>query len=257
MIWPSVAIGCVFGAIIGSFLNVVIARLPRGESLIRPGSRCPACAADIRWYDNVPILSYLWLGARCRACRAPISFRYPVVEGLTCGLFGAAVYKFGLSIDLAAALVLVSALVAITYIDLDHRIIPNEISFPGIPIGFAFGSFRASVGPVDAAAGILLGGLGLFLVATLYERIRGREGMGMGDVKLLAMVGAFLGWKGVVVTVLIASLVGSVVGLGEMIRSRGTLQLAIPFGPFLALGAMAYLYSGEEMLAWYLGAYRE
>jgi leader peptidase (prepilin peptidase)/N-methyltransferase len=257
MIWPFVAIGCLFGAIIGSFLNVVIARLPQGASLISPGSSCPACGAAIRWYDNVPILSYLWLRARCRACRAPISFRYPVVEGLTCALYGTAVYRFGLTLDLAAALVMVSALIAITYIDLDHRIIPNEISLPGIPIGFAFGAFRDSVGPVDSAAGILLGGGALFLVAYAYEKIRGREGMGMGDVKLLAMVGAFLGWKGVLVTVLLASLIGSMVGLGVMIRSRGTLQLAIPFGPFLAVGAMAYLYCGEEMLAWYLGAYRE
>jgi leader peptidase (prepilin peptidase)/N-methyltransferase len=255
MLFPAV-VGALFGAIIGSFLNVVIARLPEGRSLVRPGSQCPACGAPVAWYDNVPILSYAWLGARCRACRAWISPRYPAVEALTAALFGYSVIRFGLTIDLAAALVLLAALVAITFIDLDHRIIPNEISLPGIPVGLVFGALRSSVGPRDAALGAVLGGGVLFVIAYAYEKLRRREGMGMGDVKLLAMIGGFLGWRGVLVTLLVASTVGSLVGLAAMIRQRGTLQLAIPFGPFLALGAAVHLFWGEEWLAWYLGLTR-
>jgi len=253
MPWPIALVAALFGAVIGSFLNVVIARLPRGDSLVRPGSRCPACGTPIAWYDNVPILAWLWLGARCRACRAPISVRYPLVEGLTAGLFALAVHRFPGPIDLAAALCLLSALVAITFIDLDHRIIPNEISLPGIPIGFLFGALRPSVGPFDAAVGVLAGGGVLFAVAYGYERVRKREGMGMGDVKLLAMIGAFLGWHGVLVTVLIASLTGSLVGIVAMVRGGHGLKLAIPFGPFLALGAAVHLFWGPELIAWYLG----
>ncbi len=252
MEWPIVAAGCTFGLIIGSFLNVVIARLPGGQSIVSPRSQCPSCGLAIAWYDNLPILSYLYLLGRCRGCAMPISPRYPLVEGMTSVLFGFAVYRFGLTIDLAASLVLLSALVAITFIDLDHRIIPNEISIPGIPIGFAFGALRESVGPADAGLGILIGGGALFAVAYLYEKIRDREGMGMGDVKLLAMIGGFAGWQGVLVTMITGSIVGTIAGLALMIRERGTLQLAIPFGPFLALGAAFHLFWGEELLGWYL-----
>ncbi len=251
MLLPVVA-GVLFGAIIGSFLNVVILRLPEGRSLVHPRSCCPGCGAPVAWYDNVPIVSYAWLGARCRACRGRISVRYPLVESLTAALFGCSVVRFGLTIDLVAALVLLSALVAITFIDLDHRIIPNEISLPGIPVGLVLGSLRATVGPRAAIVGMLLGGGVLFAIAYGYEKVRRREGMGMGDVKLLALIGAFLGWHGVLVTMLVSSTVGSVVGLAAMIRRRETLQLAIPFGPFLALGAAVHLFWGEEWIAWYL-----
>lgn len=253
MPWPFVAVAAALGAAIGSFLNVVIARLPHGGSLVRPGSRCPACGTPIAWHDNVPILAWLWLGARCRACRAPISARYPLVEALTAVLFGAAALRFATPIDLAAALCLLAALVAITFIDLDHRIIPNEISLPGVPVGFVFGALRSSVGPVDSALGVLAGGGVLFAIAYGYEKIRKREGMGMGDVKLLAMIGGFLGWRGVLVTMLVASLTGSIVGIAAMVRSGHGLRLAIPFGPFLALGATVHLFWGEALIAWYLG----
>ena len=253
MPWPFVAVAAVLGAVIGSFLNVVIARLPRGESLVRPGSRCPACGAAIAWHDNVPIVAWLWLGARCRACRAPISARYPLVEGLTAVLFGFAAHRFTAAIDLSAALCLLAALVAITFIDLDHRIIPNEISLPGIPIGFVLGALRPSVGPTDAAIGVLAGGGVLFAIAWGYEKIRKREGMGMGDVKLLAMIGGVLGWRGVILTMLVASLTGSIVGIAAMVRGGHGLRLAIPFGPFLALGAAVHLFWGEALIAWYLG----
>jgi leader peptidase (prepilin peptidase)/N-methyltransferase len=255
MLLPVVT-GVLFGAIIGSFLNVVILRLPEGRSLVRPRSRCPGCGAPVVWYDNVPIVSYAWLGGRCRACRERISARYPLVEGLTAALFGYSVHRFELTIDLAAALVLLSALVAITFIDLDHRIIPNEISLPGVPVGLVLGSLRPAVGPLDAILGALLGGGVLFVIAYGYEKLRRREGMGMGDVKLLALIGAFLGWHGVLVTLLVSSTAGSLVGLAAMIRRRETLQLAIPFGPFLALGAAVHLFWGENWIAWYLGLSR-
>lgn len=253
MPWPFVASAALFGAVIGSFLNVVVARLPQGESLVRPGSRCPACGASIAWHDNVPILAWFWLGARCRACRAPISARYPLVEGLTAILFGTAAYRFAAPMDLAAAVCLLAALVAITFIDLDHRIIPNEISLPGIPIGFVFGALRPTVGPADAAIGVIAGGGVLFAIAYGYEKLRKREGMGMGDVKLLAMIGGFLGWRGVLVTMLVASLTGSIVGIAVMVRGGHGLRLAIPFGPFLAFGAAVHLFWGEALIAWYLG----
>lgn len=252
MEWPIVATGCIFGLIIGSFLNVVIVRLPRDQSIVSPRSRCPLCSADIAWYDNLPIISYLLLRGKCRSCGAPVSPRYPLVEAMTSALFGYAVFHFGLTIDLAAALVLLPALVAIAFIDLDHRIIPNEISIPGIPVGFILGALRASVGPLDAGLGVLLGGGALFAVAWGYEKIRKREGMGMGDVKLLAMIGAFTGWQGVLVTLITGSFVGSAVGLALMIRKRESLQSAIPFGPFLAMGAVFHLFWGQELLRWYL-----
>lgn len=252
MTWLFLVAGGIFGAIIGSFLNVVIARLPRDESLVTPRSRCPRCEQALPWYDNIPFLSYIWLRGRCRSCHVRISLRYPLVEALTAFLFGAAVNRFGLSVDLAAALVLISSLIAITFIDLDHQIIPNEISLPGIPIGFLFGAFRPTVGPIDAALGVLAGGGILFLIAFLYEKIRGQEGMGMGDVKLLAMLGGFLGWQGVLTALVVGSLIGSLIGLTVMMLKGKSLRLAIPFGPFLALGALVHLFWGTELVAWYL-----
>lgn len=254
MAWPFVTVAAIFGAIIGSFLNVVIARLPADESIVRPGSRCPGCGRPIASHDNIPVLSYLLLRGRCRECGARISIRYPLVELLTAAAFAFSYHWFGPTLDLAAALVLLSALIAITFIDLDHRIIPNEISLPGIPVGFLFGSMRPSVGFADAGLGVLLGGGALFALAYGYEKIRGREGMGMGDVKLLAMIGGFMGWQGVLVTLVVGSFVGSAVGIAFMIRERGTLQYAVPFGPFLALGAAFYLFWGAELFEWYLQA---
>jgi leader peptidase (prepilin peptidase)/N-methyltransferase len=247
------AAGAIFGAIIGSFLNVVIARLPEGRSLVTPGSRCGACGEPVAWHDNVPLLAWIWLRGRCRACRAPIPVRYPLVEAITALFFAYAAHRFGASIDLAAAWVLLAALVALTFIDLDHRIIPNEISLPGIPIGFLLGAMRPGVGPAEAALGVALGGGALFLIAWGYEKWRHMEGMGMGDVKLLAMIGGFLGWRGVVLTLLVASLTGSIVGVAAMVRSGKTLKLAIPFGPFLAFGAVVHLFWGEDLIAWYFG----
>ena len=196
-----------FGATLGSFLNVVIHRLPQSESIVKPRSRCPACEHEIRWYDNIPILSFFLLGRKCRDCGQPISFRYPLVEALTAGLALVLWMKFGLSKELVVHFGFTGMLIAITFIDIDHRIIPNEISLPGILIGFAC-SFLWEGFWVDSLIGLLVGGGGLLLLSMLYSLIRGREGMGMGDVKLLAMLGAWLGWQCLIFVLLFASIQG-------------------------------------------------
>jgi leader peptidase (prepilin peptidase) / N-methyltransferase len=232
------------GLIVGSFLNVVIARLPHGQSLARPRSRCPGCGAAIAAYDNVPVLSYLLLRGRCRSCRAPISVRYPVVELLTALLFQATHLKFGLTpLLLARDWPFVSLLVAITFIDLDLRIIPDRLSLPGLLLGLATAALTPGLGLLPALAGAALG-FGLFYgMAWLYLRLTGRSGLGGGDVKLLAMLGAFVGPLGVLVTVMVSSIVGSVAGIAWGVAHRaegGIMKSAIPFGPFLVVGALYY-----------------
>ncbi len=203
----------VFGATVGSFLNVVILRLPQGLSIVTPRSRCPLCLKQIRWYDNVPIVSFFVLRGRCRDCGATISWRYPLIEALT-GLMALLLWlRFGLSLELAVHVVFTAALIAITFIDLDHRIIPNEISLPGILLGFAC-SFLFPGHWIDSLIGLLVGGGMLLGVSLLYSAIRGKEGMGMGDVKLLAMLGAWLGWKALLFITLFASLQGIAVAVG-------------------------------------------
>jgi leader peptidase (prepilin peptidase) / N-methyltransferase len=244
----------VFGVIIGSFLNVCIARLPERRSIVHPRSQCPACRTPIAWYDNVPVVSYLILGGRCRACAARISLVYPIVEVLTGGLAVALWVELGLTLAFAGYLAFAAALVTITFIDLDHQIIPDVISLPGIALGLAVSFVSPLVTPRDALLGVLVGGGSLLAVAWTYRAIRGRDGMGGGDVKLLAMIGAFLGWQSIFVTVMVASLVGSVIGISYMIYQRADTKLAIPFGPFLAGGALVHLFFGERILTFYFGA---
>jgi leader peptidase (prepilin peptidase) / N-methyltransferase len=243
-----------FGAIFGSFANVCILRVPVDESIVFPGSRCPECKQPVAWYDNVPLLSWLWLRGRCRSCREPISFRYFVVELVT-ALAAVALYlRFGLGVEWLILFTFVGALIVITFIDLDHRIIPDVISLPGIAAGFLL-SLRGAPGPgpLSSAIGILVGGGLLLAVAWGYHAATGREGMGGGDVKLLGMVGAFLGWQSVPFTMLLSSLTGSVVGLTLMWWTGSDTKYAIPFGPFLALGAITYIFWGNQMIGWYLG----
>lgn len=241
-----------FGLIIGSFANVCILRIPARESIVWPGSRCPRCEAPIVWYDNIPLLSWTLLRGRCRSCQGPISFRYFVVELLT-GLVAVAVYeRVGLGFDWLVLFAFVTALLIITVIDLDHRIIPDVISLPGIVVGLIL-SLRGDPGPVSSAVGILSGGGLLFAVAWGYAAATGREGMGGGDIKLLGMIGGFLGWAAVPFTLLVSSLAGSIVGLSLMWWTGSDSKYAIPFGPFLALGAVVYVFAGEEILGWYLG----
>lgn len=242
-----------FGLIIGSFLNVVIHRLPREESLVTPRSRCPACQTPIAAWDNIPVVSFLLLGGRCRACREPISWRYPLVEGLTGFLFALTVNKFGVTLQALFALVLVSSLVVVSFIDLDHQIIPNAITLPGIPLGLLGGLVAGQPPILDRLIGALTGAGFLYLVLLYGGAMYGQDAMGEGDLNLLALVGAFLGWRAVVVTLLVGCLSGSLVGLTLIVLKRLGRREHIPFGPFLVLGAMVSLFWGDALVAWYVG----
>lgn len=264
-------IAFVLGALVGSFLNVVIHRLPLGMSIMRPRSHCPQCKDMIPGWLNVPILSWVVLRGKCRKCGAPISVRYPLVELLTALLYVAAVSRFGVSLATLAAILLASGLVAITFVDLDHWEIPDEISLPGIVIGCALRPFAFDAPWYDGLLGAFVGASLLALVRWLYFIVRKVEGMGLGDVKLIAMTGAFLGLRSLVPTILIASLTGTVIGgLALLLAPRQVEEPppppkeeptgeeeeeeeddwvppphAVPFGPFLALGALAQLFLGE------------
>ena len=243
----------IFGAIVGSFLNVCILRIPEGKSIIYPASHCPKCQSPIMWYDNIPIISYFILTGKCRNCRGPISFRYHLVELLTALLSLAAMIMFGPSPAYFICFAFISSLIVITFIDLDHQIIPDVISLPGIPLGFLASFVLPNITYKESLMGILLGGGILFLIAVGYEFLAKKEGMGGGDVKLLAMIGAFLGWKGVLFTVFSGSLVGTVIGVAIMVAQGKDSKSAIPFGPFLSFGALLYLFFGEPIIYWYLG----
>jgi leader peptidase (prepilin peptidase)/N-methyltransferase len=238
------------GLVIGSFLNVVIARLPAGRSIVRPPSACPACRGSIRWYDNIPVLSWLWLRARCRNCQASISWRYPLVELLTGLLFLLAARRFGPTLELGSALLLLAALVAITGIDLDHQIIPDVITLPGIAVGAGLAVILRPAAWLDTLLGILVGG-GLFLVIILASR----GGMGGGDMKLGAMMGAFLGWKLALLAILLGVFAGGAVAIGLLATGTKGRKDPVPFGPFLALGGVVSLLWGDKLLAWYLGRF--
>ncbi len=249
-------VALVLGAAVGSFLNVVIHRLPAGESVVAPRSRCPSCRRAIAWYDNLPVVSWLVLRGRCRACRAPISARYPIVEALTALVAVALALRHGPTLAFLGSFYFACALLALTYIDLDHQILPDRITLPGIVVGLALAALAPGserwVALQSSLVGVAAGGGILWLVAWSYHALTGREGMGGGDVKLLAMIGAFLGWKGVLLTLLLASLLGSAIGVAIMIRQRADAKLAIPFGPFLALGALVTLFWGDRIVAWYI-----
>ena len=242
-----------FGLCIGSFLNVCIYRLPLGKSIVRPRSMCPSCGRTIRAIDNIPLFSFLVLRGRCRHCHTRIPWRYPLVEFIT-GLFAVcALLKFGLHAQALISFLFIAGLIAITFIDIDHKIIPDIISLPGIPAGFAASFLTQYPGYKNSLAGILAGGGSLYAVAWIYTLITGREGMGGGDIKLLAMIGAFTGWQGVVFTIFTASATGTAVGLIQMIISKSNMKLAIPFGPFLSIGAITYIFFGRAVIAWYFG----
>jgi len=245
-------ISIIFGALVGSFLNVCIFRLPNEESIIWPGSHCPHCKKPINFYDNIPLVSYFLLRGRCRYCKGSISLQYPLVEGITALSSLFLVIKFGPSLSYLVYFTFVSALIVITVIDLYHQIIPDVISLPGIGVGLLVSLIIPQITFSNSLIGVLLGGGSLFLVATLYQWLFKREGMGGGDVKLLAMIGAFLGWKAVLLTILLSSLIGSVTGILMMVVKGKDFKYAIPFGPFLSLGAVISLFYGEEIVRWYL-----
>lgn len=240
------------GAVVGSFLNVCIYRLPLEQSVVSPGSRCMRCGTAIRWYDNIPIASWLLLRGRCRFCHAPFSIRYPLVELLT-GLLSLSLFiKFGPTLSYGVMFLFGAALVVITFIDFDHQIIPDEISLPGIALGFLCSFFMPDHGWLSSLLGIVIGWGSLALVFYGYLWLTGREGMGGGDAKLLAMMGGFLGLQAVPFIIFVSSLVGSVIGLTIMAVQRKDRHLAIPFGPYLALGALLYIFIGPQLIQWYL-----
>lgn len=246
----------IFGLCIGSFLNVCIYRLPESKSIVQPRSMCPHCGTLIRFYDNIPIFSYIALKGRCRHCSAPIALRYPVVE-LISGVFALGVYlSYGIRFETLVYYVFIATLLVITFIDIDHQIIPDVITLPGIPIFFAASFALKQISFVESILGILVGGGSLFLVAWLYHLLTKKEGMGGGDIKLLAMIGAVIGWKGVLFTIFVASAVGTLIGMLIMLKTRKTMKLAVPFGPFLAIGGITYILFGPQLINWYFNLLR-
>src|ERR1044072_7344849 len=272
----------VFGAIIGSFLNVVIHRVPLEESIVFPNSRCPSCSAVIAFYDNIPVLSWVLLGAKCRRCKERISFRYPAVELLTAVLFIGVAWHDGLSAALPFDLVFVSSLLALVFIDAEHMILPNVITYPGIAFaaiarvaipllthtphyddvpslsgGALAGMPLWVVSLAGALIGALIGGGSLWLMGWTWEKLRGIEAMGLGDVKMMFMVGAYLGWRLTILTIFVGVLTGSVIGIILMARKgQRNMQMLLPFGVFLGLGAVAALLFGAPLVEWYAGQFR-
>jgi leader peptidase (prepilin peptidase) / N-methyltransferase len=272
----------VFGAIIGSFLNVVIHRVPRDESIVFPNSRCPSCGATIAFYDNVPILSYAVLRGKCRGCSTPISIRYPAVEVLTALLFVAITWHDGLTLTLPFDLIFATSIIILLFIDAEHMILPNVITYPGIVFAvvarFAIPFFTGRpvfddvpslmqgalgtmpfwvVSLVGAVVGALIGGGSLWLMGWTWEKLRGIEAMGLGDVKMMFMVGAYLGWRLTILTIFIGVLSGSLIGIVIMMKQKDrNMQMLLPFGVFLGLGSIAALLFGTQIVGWYAGQFR-
>ena len=272
----------VFGAIIGSFLNVVIHRVPLEKSIVFPNSSCTSCGGAIAFYDNIPVLSYVALGAKCRHCKTHISFRYPAVELLTAALFVGVAWHDGLSAALPFDLVFASALLALVFIDAEHMILPNAITYPGIVFALVarivlpyltgtphFDDIPSLtqgaladmpiwvVSLAGATLGALLGGGSLWLMGWTWEKLRGIEAMGLGDVKMMFMVGAYLGWRLTILTIFVGVLTGSIIGIFLMARQgQRNMQMLLPFGVFLGLGAIAALLFGVPLVEWYAGQFR-
>ena len=245
-----IAVAALFGALIGSFLNVCIHRLPREVSIVWPASACTQCGRALSWFENIPVVSYVFLRGRCRTCRTPISARYPIVETLTAAMFALAWWFYGPGPLLASRLVFGCALIVLFAIDLEHYLLPNVITIPGIAIGFLL-SLINPPGWQSSLIGIIVGGGVLRLIAEGYYRIRHEEGIGMGDVKMLAMIGAFLGWQLTLLSLMLASVAGTIIGVALIATGRGTMKYALPFGTFLAIGAAASAAVGQVILKWY------
>jgi len=246
-----VALG-LLGLCIGSFLNVCIYRMPRGESISFPGSRCTSCGAAIHWYDNVPVVSYLVLGGKCRACKASVSPRYVLVELLTGVIFAAHGLAFDPGVLLGARLIFAATLVALFFIDLEHQLLPDALTLPGIAIGILASAFAAP-GVASSLIGAALGAAILLVIRWVWKRATGVDGMGLGDVKMLAMIGAFLGWREVWLVLFVASLAGAITGVSIAAAGRGSMKSKLPFGTFLAVAALFASFWGDRLIAWYVG----
>ena len=244
-----------FGLCLGSFLNVCIYRIPLNRSVISPPSSCPSCGEKIRFYDNIPVISFILLAGRCRHCKTALTWRYPLVEILTGFLSLYLFIRFGLHSQYFLWLLFSISLLTLSFIDLEHKILPDVLTLPGIVIGFVVSFLPWGLDWMDSLIGLLAGGGSLYLVAWGYERITGREGMGGGDIKLLAMIGAWLGWKSLPLVVLMSSLSGAIIGSFVIILGRKGARAQIPFGPFLSLGALAYLFFGPAITLWYFSLF--
>ena len=273
----SIILIAVFGLIVGSFLNVCIVRLPRGRSIVMPPSHCPRCKAGIPFYDNIPVISFLLLRGKCRSCGEPISWRYPIVELMNCLFYVLIVREFWISGEAFLMMALCSSLIVITFIDYDHQIIPDVITLPGMLVGLSLAPFFMSAlgdplpfhldrllphaGPyltafLNSFIGLVLGAGPLLAIGWAWEKLRHVEAMGGGDVKLMGMVGSFLGWKYALLTIMLGALAGSVVGIALIALKRHKMEKVIPFGPFLAAGALASAFYGFDIISWYLGLIR-
>jgi leader peptidase (prepilin peptidase) / N-methyltransferase len=263
-----------FGLIVGSFLNVCIVRLPRGGSVVTPPSHCPRCKSGIKFYDNIPLISFLFLRGKCRNCGEPISWRYPLVELMNALCYVWIVSEFWIGGEAFLMMALCSSLIVITVIDYDHLIIPDRITLPGMLVGLTLAPFFMSplgdplpfhldsllphAGPyltgfLNSFIGLVLGGGPLLAIGWIWEKLRHVEAMGGGDVKLMGMVGSFLGWKGALMTIMLGALAGSVVGVLLIVLKKHKMEKLIPFGPFLAAGAVASAFYGPDIVLWYLG----
>ncbi|MBD3232604.1 MAG: prepilin peptidase [candidate division Zixibacteria bacterium] len=244
----------IFGAFLGSFFNVIIHRIPNGKSIIHPASSCPHCHQPIKPYDNIPILSYLILRGKCRHCDAKISWRYPFVELLSGFLFVWCYYYVGLNLQLIPAIMLISMMLVITFIDIDKLIIPDKITFPGMLLGLSFSFLPGGLSIGESVIGLVVGGVILYLIALFGSMAFKKDAMGGGDIKLAAVIGAFLGWQGVLITLILSSLVGSLIGIFIIALSSNDNQQkshTIPYGPFLALGSIIALFFGNDLIRWY------
>lgn len=250
----------IIGLFVGSFANVCIWRIPRGESVVFPASHCPSCGKNIKPWDNIPVLSYFILRGKCRSCGERISLRYPFVESLNAALYILALWRYGIGWYLPVYLVLITALIIIAFIDIDHQIIPDRITLPGVVIALVAGAlvlpdpFMRSqmLGWKETLIGAAAGFILFYLVAELSLRMLGKQGMGGGDIKLMAMAGAVTGWKGVLLTTFAGSFSGAVIGL-IIISRKGKSEggTYMPFGPFLVLGILITLFAGQEIFKWY------
>jgi len=261
-----------FGLIIGSFLNVCIVRIPEGKSIVMPASACPKCGKEIRPYDNIPVLSYLLLGGKCRACKTKISPMYPFVELLTALLFFSCYQTFGPTIEAAKWAVFSALMIVLVFTDLRERILPDVVNFTGLGLGLLLSLFTAPadgaapwiasrvlhisapvavLSLIDAVLGAVLGGGLLWLVSEVYFRLRHREGMGLGDVKMMLFAGAFLGARRTFLTILAGSVLGSVLGAGFMLLRRKGSDYELPFGTFLGMAAVLVMFFGTPVLEWY------
>ena len=246
-------VASLIGLCIGSFLNVVIYRLPRGKSIVIPRSACPHCRTAVRWYDNIPLIGWFWLKGRCRDCHQPLGVQYPVVELLGAMAAVAAVWKYELSLAGGIIFIFLCLLIIITFIDLNHRIIPDRITLPAMVLALLVAPFLPDFSFVQGLSGLLTGGGVLWAIAAIYGRLTGVDGIGGGDIKLMGLVGALMGWKGALFTLFGGALFGALVGIGLLMVKGNNMRTAIPFGPFLSIAAVIYLFYGNAIIGWYLG----